>query len=290
MSDNNIMDTIEELPTGDKKKAINLQDLLYVKKYIDDNLKPYRTEMDERYEEFQKNADAQYEEFTKNAEAQYEKFTTDLTNLAETTAQEVASSTTNEILGNILENDGTAVANANKVQGVDLSDDTVSKFGEYVISKKKLLWNGAIDLEVASNRKQLQAYPSAVFLSLLYPDKTYEIVGYTEDLIAGTFSYIKRFKCRFDTYGMMPETDPDGTGRTVAGGSSSDMFFIDSVRTNTGNPAMFALSIGRNTTPSTGTTSGRIILELGTRATDELSTSADNLEAIKITHLYEVIE
>lgn len=74
--------------------------------------------------------------------------------------------------------------NANKVQNVDLSDDNTSQFGDYIVSKKKLLWSGLLD--VGSNGKIIQ-FSNAERLR----GKTIEVVfrcmtgdwGYTHSII-----------------------------------------------------------------------------------------------------------
>ena len=59
MSDNENVTTVnEELPMEDKKKAINLQDLVYVKSYIDNEQKKYEEALTARQDQYEKETSA----------------------------------------------------------------------------------------------------------------------------------------------------------------------------------------------------------------------------------------
>lgn len=54
----------------------------------------------------------------------------------------VTTNINGKAISNIFENDGITIKNSKKVQNVDFSTDSSATFGDYVIRKEKILWEG----------------------------------------------------------------------------------------------------------------------------------------------------
>lgn len=67
-------------------------------------------------------------------------------------------------------NKNTTIENANKVRNVDFSDDNVSQFGDYIVSKKRLLWSG--DFSFGSSNKNFTELSASDIIG-----KNIEVIG-----------------------------------------------------------------------------------------------------------------
>ena len=66
-----ILTTGEELPMEDQKKAINMQDLVYVKRYIDKRQNDYEAEMDSKHTTFKDDVNTDNSDFRDEMRASY---------------------------------------------------------------------------------------------------------------------------------------------------------------------------------------------------------------------------
>lgn len=125
MSDN---ENLEELSLEDQKKAINLQDLVYVKKYID----------------------KKQEDHVKETEAEHEQFLADIDNRVQS-AIDWNLNDMHTSINNIV--DGTtAVENSKHINNLEIKDvNGVLKIGNLIIPQKKLLCGTTYSNDSMSN-------------------------------------------------------------------------------------------------------------------------------------------
>ena len=107
-------------------------------------------------------------------------------------------------------NQNTTVENATKVQNVDLSDDNVAQFGDYIVSKKKLLWSRLVYINENRYITVVENMPNP-------SNKTIEIVmglrvndyWWSREKIRWTFGFNN---VHHDIFAMIeaPDTDSDG--------------------------------------------------------------------------------
>lgn len=126
----------EELPIEDKKKAINLQDLVYVKKYIDDyyyNKEETEALLDETVADKVQTA---VEDTCYTKEETYNKTVADVTFYKKTDTVDKATNA-------VQANSASQAENASKVNGLEITQDTngVLKIGDVIIPQKKVLWS-----------------------------------------------------------------------------------------------------------------------------------------------------
>lgn len=141
---------VEELPLEDQKKAINLQDLLYIKQYIDMNHYD-KDETDAMLdskvaEEVEADVNSKMENYyniTESDNTFYKKTdtVTNATNAVNATNAENAVNADNA--GNADNAD-----NATKINGIEITNDEngVLKVGDVIIPQKRVLYNGLLDL------------------------------------------------------------------------------------------------------------------------------------------------
>ena len=167
----------EELPIEDKKKAINLQDLIYAKGYMNSLHNNHKDAMDDKYNEFTSNITAEHDYFkndynTTSAElaATYEtnhnRLEADYQDFCERTnadmetwvSEKIAShvAETEEILDNIRSGPYLVYKSQDtiKVQGADFSADTATQVGDYIYRKEKLVWSGSVALSYDSETEK----------------------------------------------------------------------------------------------------------------------------------------
>ena len=147
-------DENEELSVEEKKKAINLQDLIYIKKYINKRHKNYTTETDAKYEAFTDTITAEhdhfkdeYEKTTSDLQETYDEFMANAAAGIDAKAEEAVAREYSNITDQLtkIKNGSITVGKATDtttVQGVNFADDGATTFGEYIYCKKKLMWSG----------------------------------------------------------------------------------------------------------------------------------------------------
>lgn len=277
---------VEELPVEDQKKAINLQDLVYVKKYIDD----YHYDKEE--------TDAMID--SKVAEAVEDKVNDTCYNKDETYNKSETYSKTETDETFYKKTD--TVDNATKVQNVNFSDDNVAKIGDYIISKKKLIWNSDIPLVFLDQGSAAYWHDLGVdmnsvsteFINLIEANCKYKLIGCARR-IEGT-EYIDagvdfEFECDFNT------VQKNGTCISV---SSSSVFMIPFITYDTSKSTGDAIPtfylngiITRDSSGNLKLSESDITISLlsgGGSASYSLRDDELNYYTFNITRLYKIVE
>ena len=303
MSDE-ILTTGEELPMEDQKKAINLQDLVYVKEYINRRQNDYETEMDDKYTNFESGMTNNFNTFTADMTSNNANFQNEMTADNAEFKSDIQSTIQNTIKGGMdaeladfqaqIDNivDGTTtVTNSNRIQGIDLSSDDIAGFGPYFISRKKFAWSAKIDEEVkmtfdTDNNMLYISVDSAPIelLNAIQPNKVYELKGGFNGVNK------KTFKCTFNTYDYTENTN--STTISVDGG---DVFYIPNMFTTSGDLALFVPKFTFDYYPSDGTYAGRgntsyvIGFKLITEDSDS-GLNSSSYTSCYLKELYEIVE
>lgn len=139
--------TTEEMSMEDKKKAINLEDLVYVKKYIDIKHDEHVSEMDAARNAHEEEVDTKYSNFISETRNTIE--TEINSNLGEvrTSINNIVNGTTTVPKAANATN-ATNANNSTKVNNLEIVQDAngVLKIGDVIIPQKKLIYDTKIEI------------------------------------------------------------------------------------------------------------------------------------------------
>ena len=288
---------IEDLPMEQKKKAINLQDLIYVKAYINLRHNTYKHEMDGKYADFVAETTAErnhfkneYEQTSADLQATYDEF---MENVASGVDQKVVEST-EEALSNVtrqidyIKNGTTTVgkaSNATKVQNIDLTADTTAQFGNYIVSKEKLVWSGTAQFTYDGSGtekgfKLSAASAPAALLTVFDRNRKYRIVLDSTSYVIPHETEIK----------VSTKVTSDSVGANVIPFSCGDCFILYGIQDGDFSAIPFYFD-GQLTKDSSGNYGGTgFALYPLTARKDTVSSFGQNSGIVNIKRIYEIVE
>lgn len=186
---------------------------------------------------------------------------------------------TSGVIGNVDKVASSIVyVNENKIKEL-FSKDYVSKFGDYIFSKKKIIWNNDIQLKVDPNLYALYLNMTTVpieFITLFQKNKVYELIGYQG---------LSMFRCRFNISGT------ETTSSVILYNDYGDVIRLNNVVTSSGDIALFTpkITIGYGNGEYKPTISS-FELRIISQASDKISSTYIDSTNFKITKLYEIVE